>query len=122
MNNLRDHRLDLFNQEQLAPYLRDISDHLMWIADMVSTFPRHTDGIIDLYMSAVSNRLNRVVNRLTVFTVIIGALTVVGGFYGMNFAHTWPPFSSDLGVPFVVLLMAGIVAGLLYTFRRLKWF
>jgi magnesium transporter len=122
LNNLRDHRLDLFNQDQLMPYLRDISDHLMWIADMVSTFRDTLTGIIDLYMSAVSNRLNRVVNRLTVFTVIIGALTVVGGFYGMNFVHTWPPFSSNLGVPFVLLLMAGIIAGLLYTFRRLKWF
>jgi magnesium transporter len=122
LNNLRDHNVALINQEQLMPYLRDISDHLMWIADMVSTFRDTLTGIIDLYMSAVSNRLNRVVNRLTVFTVIIGVLTVIGGFYGMNFEHTWPPFSGSGGVPFVILLMGTVTAALLYIFRRLKWY
>jgi magnesium transporter len=122
MNNLRDRNLALADQTHLTPYLRDISDHLMWIADMVSTFRDTLTSIMDLYMSAVSNRLNRVVNRLTVFTVIIGLTTVFGGFYGMNFEHTWPPFSSDFGVPFVILLMAGVTAALLYIFRRLKWY
>ncbi len=86
MNNLRDRNMMLINQDQLMPYLRDVSDHLMWIADMVSTFRDTLTSIMDLYMSAVSNRLNSVVNRLTVFTVLIGMLTVFGGFYGMNFA------------------------------------
>lgn len=122
MNNLRDRNLAPLDQAQLAPYLRDLSDHLLWIADMVSTFRDTLTSTMDLYMSAVSNRLNKVVNRLTVFTVVIGAMTVFGGFYGMNFAHTWPPFSSDLGVPFVLLMMGGVTAGLLVIFRRLKWF
>ncbi len=122
MNNLRDRNMMLINQDQLMPYLRDVSDHLMWIADMVSTFRDTLTSIMDLYMSAVSNQLNKVVNRLTVFTVLIGILTVFGGFYGMNFQHTWPPFSSTLGVPFVILMMIVVPAGLLYIFRRLKWF
>jgi magnesium transporter len=122
MNNLRDHNLALIHQDQLMPYLRDISDHLMWIADMISTFRDTLTSIMDLYMSAVSNRLNTVVNRLTVFTVIIGLLTVFSGFYGMNFEHTWPPFSSVLGLPFVILLMIAVTAGLLVIFRRLKWY
>jgi magnesium transporter len=122
LNNLRDHNLALINQDQLMPYLRDISDHLMWIADMISTFRDTLTSIMDLYMSAVSNRLNTVVNRLTVFTVIIGLLTVFSGFYGMNFEHTWPPFSASLGIPFVILLMCAVTAGLLVVFRRLKWY
>ncbi len=122
LNNLRDHHLALINQEQLMPYFRDITDHLMWIADMVGTFRDTLTSIIDLYMSAVSNRLNRVVNRLTVFTVIIGVMTVIGGFYGMNFEHTWPPFSSVWGVPFVIFMMTSVTVALLYFFRRMKWF
>jgi magnesium transporter len=122
MNNLRDHNLVLVSQKQLAPYLRDISDHLMWIADMISTFRDTLTSIMDLYMSAVSNRLNIVVNRLTIFTVIIGIMTVFSGFYGMNFEHTWPPFSSSLGIPFTVLLAGAVIAGLLYIFRRFKWY
>ncbi len=122
LNNLRDHEVVLGDSKALQPYLRDISDHLMWIADMVSTFRDTLTSTMDLYMSAVSNRLNRVVNRLTVITVIIGGLTVIGGFYGMNFEHTWPPFGSPLGVPFVLALMGGLIAGLLYIFRRSGWF
>lgn len=122
LNNLHDHDVLLGEQKALLPYLRDISDHLMWIADMVSTFRDTLTSTMDLYMSAVSNRLNRVVNRLTVITVIIGVLTVIGGFYGMNFAHTWPPFGGTLGVPFVLALMGAVIAGLLYTFRKLGWY
>jgi magnesium transporter len=122
LNNLRDHNRAIIHHDLLLPYLRDVSDHLMWIADMVSTFRDTLTSIMDLYMSAVSNRLNQVVNRLTVITVIIGALTVIGGFYGMNFAHTWPPFGASLGIPFVLALMAAVIAGLLYVFRRLGWY
>jgi len=122
LNNLRDHNRALTQRDLLLPYLRDVSDHLMWIADMVSTFRDTLTSIMDLYMSAVSNRLNQVVNRLTVITVVIGALTVIGGFYGMNFTHTWPPFNGVLGVPFVLALMASVIAGLLYIFRRLGWY
>lgn len=122
LNNLRDHELLLGDQRAIQPYLRDITDHLMWIADMVSTFRDTLTSTMDLYMSAVSNRLNRVVNRLTVITVIIGALTVIGGFYGMNFVHTWPPLGGALGVPFVLALMGGVIAGLLVVFRKLGWY
>ena len=122
MNNLRDHNLGVIDLDALAPYLRDVSDHLMWIADMVSTFRDTLTSTMDLYMSATSNRLNQVVNRLTVITVIIGVLTVIGGFYGMNFVHTWPPFGGHLGVPFVVGLMASVIGGALYLFRRLGWY
>jgi magnesium transporter len=122
VNNLRNQNTKLFDYDSLQHYMSDVFDHLMWIADMVSTFRDTLTGTMDLYMSAVSNRLNKVVNRLTVITVIIGVMTVIGGFYGMNFEHTWPPFSSHLGVPFVLLLMGGAMVGLLTLFRRLKYY
>lgn len=122
LSNLTHHNYAFVDQAAIGPFLRDVSDHLMWIADMVTTFRDTLTGVIDLYMSAVSNRLNTVVNRLTVFTVMIGLLTVISGFYGMNFAQTWPPFSAEWGVPFVLALMIGITVGLLALFRRLRWF
>ncbi|MBI5957810.1 MAG: magnesium/cobalt transporter CorA [Chloroflexi bacterium] len=122
INSLRSQNPKLFDYETLQHYMRDVFDHLMWIADMVSTFRDTLTGTMDLYMSAVSNRLNKVVNRLTVITVIIGVMTVIGGFYGMNFEHTWPPFSSSLGVPFVLFLMGGAMVALLVTFKRLKYY
>ncbi|MEZ4667149.1 MAG: magnesium/cobalt transporter CorA [Anaerolineae bacterium] len=93
-------------------YIRDVADHLLWIADMINTYRDTLTSMIDLYMSSVSNRLNQVVNRLTVLTLIIGVMTVVSGFYGMNFEKTWPPFGSPLGVPFVILLMGVGMAGI----------
>jgi magnesium transporter len=89
---------------------------------MVNTFRDSLTSVTDLYMSAVSNRLNRVVNRLTVFALAIGVLTVFGGFYGMNFAQTWPPFSAPWGVPVVIGMMAAATAALLYLFRKMGWY
>jgi magnesium transporter len=122
LNNMAHHDLPFIDQTGIEHYLRDVSDHLMWVADMVSTFRDTLTSVMDLYMSAVSNRLNRVVNRLTVFTVVIGMLTVISGFYGMNFEHTWPPFVEMGGIPFVIGLMVSVTAGLLVVFKRLGWY
>lgn len=105
----------LFNGDNSVQlYLRDVADHLLWIADMINTYRDTLTTVIDLYMSAVSNRLNKVVNRLTVLTLLIGVMTVVSGFYGMNFENTWPPFSSPWGVPFVLFLMTLGMGGILF--------
>lgn len=92
--------------EEIARYyMRDIYDHLLRISDTVSTFRDTVSGVVDVYLSSVSNRLAIVVQRLTVVTIGIGMLTVISGFYGMNFTHTWPPFEEPWGVPFVLTLM-----------------
>lgn len=103
----------LIQEESLRYYLRDVYDHLLRISDTVNTFRDTLSNAVDLYMSAVSNKLNIVVQRLTVVTVGIGVLTVIGGFYGMNFETTWPPFSADWGVPFVLVLMLLTLIGIL---------
>jgi len=100
-------------------YLRDVSDHLFRIADMVSTFRDTLTSVIDLYMSSVSNRLNRVVNRLTVITLGFGLLAVITGFYGMNFELTWPRFNDPRGVPFVLLLVTAVLVIIVAVLRRI---
>jgi magnesium transporter len=113
------HILNFGNDRNSAQYyIRDVSDHLLWIADMVSTFRDTLTSIIDLYMSAVSNRLNQTVNRLTVFTLVIGVMTVISGFYGMNFDYIWPAHDAPWAVPFVLALMLFGSAGVLYILRR----
>lgn len=94
------------NQEPLRLYMRDVYDHVLRIGDTVNTIRDTLSNLVDLYLSSASNRLNVVVQRLTVITIGTGALAVVTGFYGMNFEHTWPPFSAPWGVPFVLALMA----------------
>jgi magnesium transporter len=114
--------LPYMDAETLQYQLRDVYDHLLRITDMTGTYRDLLTSMVDLYMSSVSNRLNRVVNRLTVVTVIVGALAVITGFYGMNFETTWPPFAAEWGVPFVMLMMAAAVTLILLLFRRLGWF
>jgi magnesium transporter len=99
------HRDVVIQNSTLQFYYRDIYDHLLRVIDLISTYRDITAGLMDLYLSATSNRLNRVVNRLAVITIVIGLFTVLSGFYGMNFEQTWPPFKEPLGAPFVLGLM-----------------
>lgn len=99
-------------------YFRDVHDHLLRAVDLVNTFRDTLTSVMDLYMSSVSNRLNRVVNRLTIITIAIGVLTVVTGFYGMNFAQTWPPFDDPNGVLKAIGIALLAEFALLYYFRR----
>jgi magnesium transporter len=117
------HDLPLIDQDMMLQYhLRDVADHLFWLADMVNTFRDTMTGLMDLHMSAISNRLNQVVNRLTAFAVVAGLLTVLSGFYGMNFAQTWPPFSSTWGVPFIIGVMVLITGAVLFGLHKLGWY
>ncbi len=103
----------LIEDESLRYYLRDVYDHLLRISDTVNTFRDALSNVVDLYMSAVSNKLNIVVQRLTVVTLGIGVLTVISGFYGMNFEQTLPTFDTAWGVPFVLVLMLLALIGVI---------
>lgn len=59
------------------------------------------------------------VQKLTIITIGIGVLTVIGGFYGMNFLHTIPSFANDWGVLFVMSLMLAVAVGTFYAVRRI---
>ncbi len=116
---MQPHTLHFADDNEAQYYLRDVSDHLFRIADMVSTFRDTLTSVIDLYMSSVSNRLNRVVNRLTVITLGFGLLAVITGFYGMNFEQTWPPFKDPRGVPYVLMLMGFVAVGVVIVLWRI---
>jgi magnesium transporter len=118
-NTLARRDLAFIDHDRLQYYLRDVYDHLLRITDMVDTLRDFLTSAVDLYMSAVSNRLNQVINRLTVLTVMIGSLSVITGFYGMNFEATWPPFKAPWGVAFTLGLMSVVVAVMLFVLRRL---
>lgn len=103
----------LISNDALRYYLRDVHDHLLRISDEAHTLRETLSGVVDLYFSTQSNRLNSIVQRLTYATIGVGMLSVIVGFYGMNFERTFPSFSSPLGVPFALLLMVLAIVGLL---------
>jgi magnesium transporter len=120
-NVLMRRELPYLAQADLQYQLRDVYDHLLRVTDMLDTYRELVTSSVDLYVSAISNRLNLVVNRLTMATVVIGCLAVITGFYGMNFERTWPPFAADWGVPFSLALMAAAAALAIVIFRSARW-
>lgn len=107
-------------------FLRDCYDHTIQLMDMVETFREMASGLVDEYMSAVSNRMNEIMKVLTVMATIFIPLTFIVGVYGMNFdtkVSPWnmPELTWEYGYPAVLLVMGAVSGGMLYFFRRRKW-
>jgi magnesium transporter len=66
-------------------YFRDLEDHLIRLSDTLDAYRDLLTGALDVYLSTVSNRMNAVMERLTIVATIFLPLTVLTGFFGMNF-------------------------------------
>ncbi len=102
-------------------YLRDVYDHTIHVIDTIETYRDMLASMMDIYLSSLSIRLNEVMKVLTIIATIFMPLTFIVGIYGMNFQHM-PELGWRWGYPLVLLLMAGVTAGMLVFFRRKKWF
>jgi magnesium transporter len=107
-------------QESTRIYLRDVYDHTIQVIDTIETFRDMVSGMLDIYLSSVSNRLNSVMKVLTIITTVFMPLTFLAGIYGMNFKHM-PELEWRWGYPLVWLIMILITAYMLLIFRRKKW-
>jgi magnesium transporter len=101
-------------------YLRDLYDHTIQVMDTVETFRDMLGGMLDLYLSSVSFRLNQVMKVLTIIATIFIPLTFLAGLWGMNF-HFMPELRQAWGYPAALLLMAVIAGWMLYLFKKNKW-
>jgi len=101
-------------------YLRDIYDHTVHIIDVIETYRDMISGMVDIYLSSINNKLSEIVKVLTIITTIFMPLTLVVGFYGMNF-HYIPLLSSPFGYLFVLGIMLTSVTTMLILFRRKGW-
>jgi magnesium transporter len=102
-------------------YLRDLYDHAVQVLDTVETYRDILAGMLDIYLSSVSNRMNEVMKVLTVIATIFIPLTFVAGIYGMNFEHM-PELAWRYGYLFFWCIIVAIGAGMLLFFRRKHWF
>ena len=101
-------------------YLRDVYDHTIQVIDALETFRDMLSGMLDIYLSSVSNRMNEVMKVLTIIATIFIPLTLVAGIYGMNFRYM-PELDWVWGYPIVYMIMLAISAVMLVYFRRKRW-
>jgi magnesium transporter len=107
-------------KESTRVYLRDVYDHTIQTIDTIETYRDMVSGMLDIYLSSVSNRLNSVMKVLTIIATIFMPLTFLAGVYGMNFKYM-PELGWRLGYPFIWLIMIGIGVLMLIFFRKKKW-
>jgi magnesium transporter len=94
--------------------------------DMVETFREIASGLMDLYLSGVSTRMNEIMKVLTILSTIFLPITAIGGIYGMNFnpeasRYNMPELNYRYGYPAVLAVMALSVVFLLIFYWRKGW-
>jgi magnesium transporter len=102
-------------------FLRDVYDHTIQVIDTVETFRDLLQGMLDVYMSTVSNRLNQVMKVLTIISTIFIPLNFIAGVYGMNFVHM-PELATRWGYPAILGLMLAVGLTMLALFKKRGWF
>ena len=102
-------------------YFRDCYDHVIQILDIVETYRELASSLMDVYLSSMSNKMNEVMQVLTVVSTIFIPLTFIAGVYGMNFEYM-PELKSHWGYFMCLALMGAIAGGLIYFFWRRGWF
>jgi magnesium transporter len=110
---------DLFDQS-IGIYIRDVYDHVIQIIDTIETFRDMISGMIDIFMSSVSNKMNEVMKVLTIIATIFIPLTFIAGVYGMNFQNM-PELAWKWGYLTIIIIMVVIFVGMVFFFRRKKW-
>ena len=114
-------------REQALAYYRDIHDHVIQSVDTIEAFRDTVSGMLDIYLSVLSHRLNEVMKVLTIITTIFMPLTFIAGIYGMNFnthasRFNMPELNWSFGYLFALLLMAMVVAWMTVYFKKKRWF
>ncbi len=101
-------------------YFRDVYDHTIQAMDSVETYRDLLMGMLDLYLSSISNRTNEIMKFLTVIGTIFMPLTFLVGVYGMNFKHM-PELEWHYGYAVLWGFMFLLSFGMIIYFRRKRW-
>ncbi len=118
--NLLSRRDQPFFDPSLTTYFSDIYDHLLRATDLLDVQRDLLTGILEAYLSVVSNNLNQVMKVLTAVATILMVMSLIAGIYGMNYAlfpqNDWP-----YGFCFAIGAMAAAGLALTWLFRKRGW-
>ncbi len=101
-------------------FLRDVYDHVVQLMDTTETIRDILSGMLDIYLSTLSNRMNEVMKVLTIISTVFIPLTFIAGVYGMNFRFM-PELEAPVAYPLVWVVMIVIALLMLRYFKKKKW-
>lgn len=106
--------------EQTKLFLHDVYDHSIQAVETIESFRDIVSGMLEVYLSNISNRMNEVMKVLTIVSTTFVPLTFIAGIYGMNFDHM-PELHSPYGYFVVLAFMLFVLVAMLNYFRRKGW-
>lgn len=109
-----------FIQDSMHIYFRDVYDHTIRIIETIETYRDILSGILDIYLSSISNKINAVMKVLTIIATIFMPLTFLAGIYGMNFEYM-PELKWKLGYPLILGVMFFIGISMVLYFKKKNW-
>ncbi|HEY3429839.1 MAG TPA: CorA family divalent cation transporter, partial [Cyclobacteriaceae bacterium] len=110
-----------FVEEANLRYFSDVYDHTVHLIDSLDTYKDLTSSLLDIHINTMNTKMNEVMKLLTIITTIFIPLSFIAGIYGMNF-DVMPELRWQYGYPAVLIAMGAVVAGMLYFFKRRRWF
>jgi len=112
-------------EDGVLPFLRDCSDHAFQLVDIVEVYRETAQGLVDLHLSSLSNRMNEIMKVLTIIATIFIPMTFITGLYGMNFDRSSPWNMPELGwkygYEYLLGLLLVIFVVMLVGFWRQGW-
>ena len=109
-----------FFEEENLRYFRMFTDRVGRLQDTVTVLREYTVQLRDLIQARIDVKQNRIITLLTVITTIFTPLTLITGWYGMNFKYM-PELEYRISYPIVILVSLAIAVGCLVYFKKKKW-
>lgn len=109
-----------FIQDSIVFNLRDAYDHTIEVIDTVEAYRDFMSGLLDIYLSGTSNRMNEIMKVLTLISTVFIPLTFIAGVYGMNFKYM-PGIEAENGYYLILGLMILIILIMFVFFKKKKW-
>jgi magnesium transporter len=106
--------------EELLPYFRDVTEHVIRVAELADNIRDLLTSMIDLEVAKEANRLNDTVRSLTAWAAILVVPTLIASIYGMNF-EVMPELRWHFGYGFALALMLGSSVALWVSFKKRGW-
>ncbi len=120
ISHLQRNEINLINSSTQI-YIRDLYDHIIQIMDTIESYRDMIVGMLDVYLSSTSNKLNEVMKFLTIISTLFIPLTFLAGVYGMNF-HYFPELEIRWMYPWGFWIISSMISvGMIFFFKRKNW-